>query len=79
VRAHSHKHQMVGGPSKGMSALQLTAGERSELVSVGHVIYPADDGGPRIEEWETLEWGRYRVELVGMSYDVDSTLRVRTK
>jgi hypothetical protein len=79
VRAHSHKHQMVGGPSKGMSALQLTAGERSELVSVGHVIYPADDGGPPIEEWETLEWGRYRVELVGMSYDVDSTLRVRTK
>jgi hypothetical protein len=76
LRGHAHKRPMVGGPSKEMSELQLTAGPRSELISLGHVVGGQSDGKVPKEEWETHEWERYRLELLKMNYDVDTTLRV---
>jgi hypothetical protein len=79
LKAHSHKRPMTGGPSKEMSELQLTSGKRSELVTLGHVSYPKSDGAAPREIWETLDWDRYRLELVQMKYDAATTLRVRQK
>jgi hypothetical protein len=79
LKAHSHKRPMVGGPSKEMSELQLTVGKRTELVTLGHVLEPKRDGAAPQEIWETHDWDRYRLELVQMKYDDETTLRVRRK
>jgi hypothetical protein len=72
VKAHSHKRPMVGGPSKEMAELAVGLG-KSELVTLGHVI---DADGT--QTWEKKLWNKtYEIELAGMTYDTDTTLRVR--
>jgi len=72
VKAHSHKRPMVGGPSKEMAELAVGPG-KSALVTLGHVVDP--DGK---QTWEKKIWMKtYDIELVGMKYDAETTLRVR--
>jgi hypothetical protein len=79
LKGHSHKRPMVGGPQKEMSEVQVTFGKRTELVTVGHVVEPSKGDAKPVETWETRDWDRHRLELVGMKYDEESTLRVRKK
>jgi hypothetical protein len=79
LKAHAHKHQRTGGPSKEMSEVQATIGKVSDLLTLGHTVQYKNDGGRPDEEWETKSWQRYRIELLQMSYDQESTVRVRMK
>lgn len=76
VKGHSHKHPMVGGPSREMSELGLRSGRRAEPLTLGHTIHP---GTPATESWDRIEWQQYELALVGMNYDTDTTLRVLRK
>ena len=73
VKAHSHKRPMVGGPSKEMAEVAVRNGASSEMLTLGHEVDP--DG---TQSWEKKRWRRsHEIELVGMKYDDDTTLRVR--
>jgi len=62
-----------------MSEVQATLRDRSELLTLGHVVYSKKDGAAPDEEWESRDWQRYHVELLQMKYDESTTLRVRAK
>jgi hypothetical protein len=76
VKGHSHKHQMVDGPAREMSELEVRTGKRSEPLTLGHTVWP---GTPAKESWDRLEWQQYELVLVGMNHDTDTTLRVLRK
>jgi hypothetical protein len=73
VRGHSHKRPMIDGPRKEMAELEARIGSRAQQLVLGHVVEP---GSPARETWEKKKVGPHEIELVGMSYDNDTTLRV---
>jgi hypothetical protein len=74
AKGHAHKRPTVGGPRKEMAEVEARTGPRAQLVVLGHVI---EEGAQPRETWEKRKLGPHEIELVGMSYDADTTLRVR--
>jgi hypothetical protein len=70
--AHTHKRPMVGGPRKEMAELGVASPGGRGVLTLGHVIDP--DGK---ETWEKKVTESYEIELLGMKYDAETTLRVR--
>jgi hypothetical protein len=73
VKAHAHKRPMVDGPRKEMAELEVGSGSARKPMTLGHTIDP--DG---TQTWEKKTWQQsHEIELVGMKYDDDTTLRIR--
>ena len=73
VKGHTHKRPLAGGPRKEMAEVEARAGERKELIVLGHVVEP---GTPPKESWQTRAWQGYDLSLVAMKHGDETTLRV---
>jgi hypothetical protein len=59
-----------------MAEIDARIGSRAQLLVLGHVVEP---GTPARETWEKKRLGPHEIELVGMSYDKETTLRVHRR
>jgi len=73
VKGHTHKRPLVGGPQKEMAEVEARAGERKEVIVLGHTI-SADQ--PPKESWQTRAWQGYDLSLIAMKYGDETTLRL---
>lgn len=72
----SHKHSMVGGPTKATAYISLTKGNVVEQILLS--VHGKDDE-PSVERFDSLVWKEYEFRLKGFNYGKSIDLIVTKK
>lgn len=72
----SHKHALVGGPTKATAYINLTKDNVVEQILLS--VHGSEDK-PEMEHYDFLIWKEYEFQLKGFNYDKDIELIVNKK